>query len=89
MAINILVSYALPREQIEVPLSVEEGCTVVMAIQRSGLLDRFPDIVVEDATVGIYGEKVSFDRVLSAGDRVEIYRPLLVDPKQARHLRSQ
>ncbi len=88
MAINITVAYATPDRQIEIPLVVEESCTVALAIQRSGIFQQFPEIRLVDARVGIHSRKVSLDTLVREEDRVEIYRPLQIDPKQARHLRA-
>jgi len=87
MAIDITVSYATPDQQVEIPLQVEESCTVALAIQRSGILEQFPEIRLADVSVGIHSRKVLLDSLLQEDDRVEIYRPLLIDPKQARRLR--
>lgn len=86
---DIKVAYATPKQQVEIPLSVEESCTVAMAIRRSGLLEQFPELELSAVTVGIYSRKVALDDLLQAGDRIEIYRPLQIDPKEARRLRIQ
>lgn len=82
--INIRVAYAKPNEQVEWPLQVEENCTVALAIKRSGILERFSEIPFPYIQVGIYGKKIALDCGLCDGDRIEIYRPLLIDPKRAR-----
>lgn len=87
MAIDIFVAYATPKRQVEIPLTVEESCTVAMAIRRSGILEQFPEIDLARAVVGIYSKKTALDALLNAGDRIEIYRPLQIDPKEARRLR--
>lgn len=87
--IHILVAYATPDKQLEIPLEVEENCTVALAIQRSGILPLFPEIKLGEASVGIYSKKVALDTGLREGDRIEIYRPLKIDPKQARLLRAE
>lgn len=87
--LNIKVAYATSEQQVEIPFSVEESCTVAMAIRRSGVLEQFPEIDLSTATVGIYSRKVALDDLLQAGDRIEIYRPLQIDPKEARRLRIQ
>lgn len=68
-------------------LQVEEGCTVVQALQRSGLLADMSPEQVHAAELGVWGRKASPHQVLRANDRVEIYRPLTVDPKVARRER--
>lgn len=87
--ISIEVAYASPTEQVVIPCDVDELCTVKQAILESGIIDRFPEIALDQATVGIYSRKVDLDHRLQAGDRVEIYRPLTIDPKKARELRAQ
>jgi putative ubiquitin-RnfH superfamily antitoxin RatB of RatAB toxin-antitoxin module len=83
------VVYATRERQKLVALEVEPGCTVGAAIDRSGLTEEFPDLVVDPDAVGIFGRKVPLDYVLQAGDRVEIYRPLIADPKEARRQRAR
>ena len=87
--IRITVAYATPQKQVETPLSVEESCTVALAIKRSGILQQFPEIKLASAKVGIFSKRVSLDAGLHEGDRIEIYRPLIIDPKQARVMRAK
>jgi putative ubiquitin-RnfH superfamily antitoxin RatB of RatAB toxin-antitoxin module len=84
--IDAEVAYALPDKQAIVPLKVAPDCTVLDAVQQSGIEQLFPGLVLEGAKLGIFGQAVSkpHERVLRAGERVEIYRPLLIDPKEAR-----
>ncbi|OGT26184.1 MAG: RnfH family protein [Gammaproteobacteria bacterium RIFCSPLOWO2_02_FULL_42_14] len=86
--INIMVAYATLETQVEIPLTVEENCTVQLAIQRSRVLESFPEIQLQTAVVGIFGLRVKLDSSLKANDRIEIYRPLVIDPKEARRLRA-
>ena len=83
------IAYAQPQEQVILSVIVEEGCRTVDAIQASGILQRFPEINLAQNKVGIFGKVVDLQAVLREGDRVEIYRPLLVDPKQARRARAK
>lgn len=86
---RIEVAYALPQEQVILELEVEDnGITIERAIQRSGILDRYPEIDLKENKVGIFGKLGSLDQLLSEGDRVEIYRKLIADPKQARRQRA-
>lgn len=85
--IEVEVVYALPAEQAVMRLRLAAGATVLQAIQQSGLLVRYPQITLATARVGVFGKIVALDAPLSAGDRVEIYRPLTVDPKEARRRR--
>ena len=86
--ISVEVVYARPDEQLVIPLEVESGATLKSAIEQSGILQRFPEINIETAKVGIFGKTAPPDSVLSFGDRIEIYRPLIADPKEARKRRA-
>lgn len=87
--IQVEVAYALPTEQVILSLNVPQGTTVDQAMRESGILERFPEIDADQVPVGIFGKAVKRERVLSAGDRVEIYRPLIADPKVVRKERAQ
>lgn len=86
--INIVVAYANEKRQVEIPIVVETNCTVAVAIRRCGILDLFPEIQLSTAVIGIHSKKVPLDASLSNDDRIEIYRPLQIDPKQARRKRA-
>jgi putative ubiquitin-RnfH superfamily antitoxin RatB of RatAB toxin-antitoxin module len=86
---RVEVVYATRERQVLVPLEVAPGCTVAEAIERSGLDREFPGMTVDPQAVGIFGRKVPPDQLLAPGDRVEIYRPLIADPKEARRRRAQ
>ena len=86
--LRIEVVWAAPHTQHVIGLRVPAGTTVKQAIRRSGLLERFPEIDMEKHGVGIFGELVGLDDPLRDGDRVEIYRPLLADPKAIRRERA-
>ncbi len=86
--IRVEVAYALPEKQAIVELHVAEGTTALEAAQQSGLSGRFEDIDLENAKLGIYAKVVSPRQVLRDGDRVEIYRPLIADPKEVRKARA-
>ncbi|WP_211924160.1 RnfH family protein [Coxiella endosymbiont of Amblyomma nuttalli] len=85
----ISVAYATLKEQIEIPLVVEENCTVALAIKRSGILQQFSEINLGTVPVGIYSKRTTLEANLRDGDRIEIYRPLYIDPKEARLLRAK
>lgn len=87
MALAVEVIYALPQRQVVVPLTVPDLATVRDAIDRSGLLRQFPEIDLERCGVGVFGAARTLDAALSDGDRVEIYRPLVNDPKDLRRKR--
>lgn len=86
--LRVHVAYAKPDTQAAVELQLPPGTTVTEAIRRSGLLERFPEIDLEKHGVGVFGELVGLDDSLRDGDRVEIYRPLLADPKVTRRARA-
>lgn len=88
--INIEVAYARPDEQVLLALTLPAGSTIPDAVKVSGLAARFPELASAETRYGIFGkvEKEPASRVLKAGDRVEIYRPLLIDPKEARKARA-
>ncbi len=87
--INISVCYGEFEKQVELPCSVEEGCAAKEAVEQSGVLQQFPAIMEEALVLGVFSKKVSLDYVMQPGDRLEIYRPLEIDPKAARLLRAQ
>ena len=86
--ISVEVAYATAGQQLVIEVNVPRGTRLNAAVAASGILERFPEIDLAVAKVGIYGKRVEPDTVLSAGDRVEIYRPLLIDPKEARRQRA-
>lgn len=90
MADQILVevTYALPYEQFLIPLSVSKGTTLQQAIEASGVIGKFPEIDLAKNKVGIFGKLAKLDTVLREKDRVEIYRPLIADPKEVRRQRA-
>ncbi len=79
--------YALPQAQVVVELQLAADATVGEAIRQSGLLLRYPQIAADTIRVGVFGKVTAMDARLTHGDRVEIYRPLTVDPKEARRRR--
>lgn len=89
--IDIEVAYARPDRQEILSLTVPEGTTALEAARRSGIVDRFPEIDLDQSDMGIFSRvlKDPAAEVLRAGDRVEIYRPLNIDPKQARLNRAR
>ncbi len=87
-AIDIEVAYATSEQQVIVALKMPEGATVEQAISASGLLNRFPEIDGADIKAGIFGSVCKLDQSVRQADRVEIYRPLIHDPKEARRQRA-
>lgn len=89
-SINVDVCYALRDRQEIVHLRLPEGCTVQRAIEASGLLQKHPEIdLVKSNKLGIFAKLVKPDAVLRDKDRVEIYRPLIADPKEVRRKRVE
>lgn len=82
------VAYALPDSQKIIPLNVAKSTTVRDAILASGILNDFPEIDLDSSSVGIFSKKAKLDQLLQEKDRVEIYRPLLADPKEVRRRRA-
>lgn len=85
---QVEVAYAREDEQALLAVEAGQGLTVREAIDRSGILKRFPEIDLGVNKVGIFGKLVKLDQVLANGDRVEIYRPLIADPKESRKKRA-
>lgn len=83
------VCYASETEQALLQVDVDQGCTARVAIEKSGILQQFPEISLVSSKIGLFSTFIGLDHVLRAGDRVEIYRPLKVDPKEARLKRAQ
>ena len=86
--ITVEVAYALPDRQLILELSVAPGTTLEQAIRASGILEQFPEIDLTRNKVGVFGKPDSLDALLRSGDRVEIYRPLIADPKEVRKQRA-
>ena len=86
--IEVEVAYAMPDKQILLRLEVPDGTTAMEAIKLSGIKRSFPEMVIEAGVIGIFSQKVPLDQLLKAGDRVEIYRPLIADPKESRRRRA-
>lgn len=82
--IRVEVVYATPERQERVSVRLPDGATVADAIDRSGIGALFPDAALERRPVGVWGHPVARDHALADGDRVEIYRPLEADPRDAR-----
>jgi hypothetical protein len=87
--LRIEVAYALREVQVLLELEMAEGATVRQAVERSGILKRFPEIDLARTGLGIFGKVVLPDTPLRDGDRVEIYRPLIVEPRHERRERAQ
>ncbi|MCY7295804.1 RnfH family protein [Alteromonas sp. a30] len=86
---TIEVAYALPEKQALLEVKVAKDCKVQDAIHASGILNEFDDIDLMINKVGIWNRTCKLQDVLKDGDRVEIYRPLIADPKEARRARAE
>ncbi len=82
------VCYARREQQWLIPVTLEAGAPVKQAILVSGILSICAELILEELVVGVFSQKCELDAELHEGDRVEIYRPLVIDPKQARLLRA-
>ncbi len=94
--ISVEVAYALPDKQKIISMLVEPGTTAYVAVSKSKITDYFPGLDIENAKMGLFGQalgtkglKPAREHVLRAGDRVEIYRPLISDPKEVRRRRAE
>lgn len=87
--INIEVAYALPEIQVLLPLTVPEGTQLEEAVKLSGILEKFPEIDLATSKVGIWNKVSELNAVLREKDRIEIYRPLIADPKEVRRKRAE
>ncbi len=87
--ITVEVAFALPDKQAVLPLKVTEGALVKEVVERSGILTRFPEIDLDKNDVGIWSRTCKLSDKVREGDRIEIYRPLLADPKEARRRRAE
>lgn len=86
--IEVEVVYALPDQQSLLSVMVEDNSTALEAVQQSGIINEYPEIDLETIKMGIFSKSCATDYKLKAGDRVEIYRPLLADPKEIRKRRA-
>lgn len=86
--ITVEVAYALPLTQTLLTLRVVAGTTALDAVRQSGITQRHPEIIADQAVLGIFGKQVPAQTILKQMDRVEIYRPLIADAKTARRQRA-
>jgi putative ubiquitin-RnfH superfamily antitoxin RatB of RatAB toxin-antitoxin module len=86
---TVEVAFALPNRQALISLTVPVGTTVQEAIERSNISGEFPEIDLREAAVGIFGKLANLGSTLRDRDRVEIYRPLIADPKAGRRRRAE
>jgi putative ubiquitin-RnfH superfamily antitoxin RatB of RatAB toxin-antitoxin module len=81
---DVELVFALPDSQLLRSIAMEPGTTVADLIAKSDISSAFPEHKIEHLTVGIWGREVGRDRLIKEGDRIEIYRPLELDPREAR-----
>lgn len=86
--IELEVSYARPDVQVVIPVKADTHATVEQVIRLSGVLEQFPEIDLAVNKVGVFGKLTKLTAPLQPGDRVEIYRPLIADPKESRRQRA-
>lgn len=86
--IEVEVVYGLPDKQVLLQVAVPIGSTIEECIKLSGIINHFPEIVVSEAKVGIFSRIEKLVTEVKAEDRIEIYRPLIADPKEMRKLRA-
>ncbi|MDG1732479.1 MAG: RnfH family protein [Thalassotalea sp.] len=87
--ISIELVYALPNEQTLLSLSVDEKSTIEQAVVESGICQQYPEIDLSINKVGIWNKAAKLTQELEEGDRIEIYRPLIADPKEVRKRRAE
>lgn len=87
--ITVEIAYAKPLEQVLLSIQVSPETNIKQALEQSTILERFPEINLDkENKVGIFGKVVALNQILRNGDRIEIYRPLIADPKEVRKQRA-
>ncbi len=86
--LQIEVAYATPARQLILELEVAPGTSAREAVRLSGIADQFPEIKIDASPLGVFGKQIDDDYELCDGDRIEIYRPLIADPKEIRRQRA-
>lgn len=86
--VNVEIAFATPDRQAVVRVTLPKGTSVAEALRASAFAERFPDFDFDAASVGIWGQVVSRDSLVRDGDRIEVYRPLQRDPREARRERA-
>ncbi len=87
-SIAVVVCYATAKQQEIIPLELPPQTNILQAIQQSGVLDQYTEIDLAKNTIGVFGKLVNLDQVLQDKDRIEIYRPLRINPMDARRSRA-
>jgi putative ubiquitin-RnfH superfamily antitoxin RatB of RatAB toxin-antitoxin module len=86
--IAVTVCYATLEKQVEIPVMVSENCTIESAIIQSKIIEQLPEIDLTKNPVGVFNERVALHAIAKADDRIEIYRPLKINPKDRRLLKA-
>lgn len=86
-AVNVI--YALPDFQKVITININEGTSFIDAVRQSGMINFFPDLDIDQCKLGTFGRTAKHDEILKQGQRVEIYRPLIADPKDVRRRRAE
>ncbi len=87
--IPVEIAYALPNLQVLKKLDIPKGSNLAQAIEFSGISEQFSEIDLKNGKFGIFGKLATLNTILQPHDRVEIYRPLIIDPKDARRIRAR
>ncbi|HAW93965.1 MULTISPECIES: RnfH family protein [unclassified Arsukibacterium] len=87
--VTVEVAYALPTQQSLLTITVPIGSTVMQVIEQSGILQQYPEIDLSQQKIGVWSRPVKHDEQVNDGDRIEIYRPLIADPKDLRRRRAE
>ena len=83
------IVFALPETQVQKRIEVPVGCTAGQAITISGILEQFPQIDLHKNRIGVFGQLIRPENIVQHNDRIEIYRPLIIDPKDVRRIRAK
>lgn len=87
--IHVEVAYAKPDKQLAISVEIERGATIKDVILHSGILTMFPEIDLTKQKVGVFSKPRQLSDLVNDGERVEIYRPLIIDPKEARRAKAK
>jgi len=87
--IDVEIAYAKSDEQAIVKVQINDGTTARHAVEQSGILQKFPEINLSKMAIGVFSKLIALDSQVKSGDRIEIYRPLIADPKEQRRKRAE
>lgn len=87
--LTVELALAMPDRQVLLAVDVDAGANVADVIAMSGIESRFPALAVDEMPVGIWGKRVARETAVRQGDRIELYRPLEIDPREARRQRAR